>query len=99
MRRLLRGCEVVPFDEAAARAAGGLLGKTRTRMSWTLPLRHWQCGRQPMSSATTQKTFGAFYRPHARRSRFSASESGGAEASRVIAARKRRVHRENAVQK
>jgi hypothetical protein len=31
MRRLLRGCEVVVFDEAAAHAAGALLGKTRTR--------------------------------------------------------------------
>jgi len=31
MRRLLRGCEVVPFDEAAAHAAGALLGKTRTK--------------------------------------------------------------------
>jgi predicted nucleic acid-binding protein len=31
MRRLLRGCEVVPFDETAAHAAGSLLGKTRTR--------------------------------------------------------------------
>ena len=31
MRRLLRGCEVVPFDEAAAHIAGSLLGKTRTR--------------------------------------------------------------------
>ena len=31
MRRLLRGCEVVPFDEAAAHAAGSLLGKTRAR--------------------------------------------------------------------
>ena len=31
MRRLLRGCEVVPFEEAAAHAAGALLGKTRTR--------------------------------------------------------------------
>jgi hypothetical protein len=31
MRRLLRGCEVVPFDEAAAHTAGSLLGKTRTR--------------------------------------------------------------------
>ena len=30
MRRLLRGCEVVPFDEPAAHAAGALLGKTRT---------------------------------------------------------------------
>lgn len=30
MRRLLRGCEVVPFDEAAAHIAGSLLGKTRT---------------------------------------------------------------------
>jgi len=30
LRRLLRGCEVVPFDEAAAHAAGSLLGKTRT---------------------------------------------------------------------
>lgn len=28
MRRLLRGCEVVPFDEHAAHAAGALLGKT-----------------------------------------------------------------------
>jgi predicted nucleic acid-binding protein len=31
MRRLLRGCEVVAFDEASAHAAGALLGKTRTR--------------------------------------------------------------------
>jgi len=31
MRRLLRGCEVVAFDAAAAHAAGALLGKTRTR--------------------------------------------------------------------
>jgi predicted nucleic acid-binding protein len=31
MRRLLRGCEVSPFDESAAHAAGALLGKTRTR--------------------------------------------------------------------
>lgn len=31
MRRLLRGCEVAPFDEAAAHAAGSLLGKTRTQ--------------------------------------------------------------------
>jgi hypothetical protein len=31
MRRLLRGCEVVALDEAAAHAAGALLGKTRTR--------------------------------------------------------------------
>ena len=31
MRRLLRGCEVVAFDDAAAHAAGALLGKTRTR--------------------------------------------------------------------
>jgi predicted nucleic acid-binding protein len=31
MRRLLRGCEVVPFHEAAAHTAGALLGKTRTR--------------------------------------------------------------------
>jgi predicted nucleic acid-binding protein len=31
MRRLLRGCEVVPFDEPAAQAAGALLGKTRTK--------------------------------------------------------------------
>jgi len=31
MRRLLRGCEVVAFDEAAAHAAGALLGKARTR--------------------------------------------------------------------
>jgi predicted nucleic acid-binding protein len=30
MRRLLRGCEIVPFDEASAHAAGFLLGKTRT---------------------------------------------------------------------
>ncbi len=27
MRRLLRGCEVVSFDEAAAHAAGALLGR------------------------------------------------------------------------
>jgi hypothetical protein len=31
MRRLLRGCEVVSFDEPAAHAAGSLLGKTRTK--------------------------------------------------------------------
>ena len=31
MRRLLRGCEVVPLDERAAHAAGSLLGKTRTK--------------------------------------------------------------------
>jgi predicted nucleic acid-binding protein len=31
MRRLLRGCEVVPFDETAAHTAGSLLGKTRTK--------------------------------------------------------------------
>jgi predicted nucleic acid-binding protein len=31
MRRLLRGCEVVQFDEAAAHAAGALLAKTRTK--------------------------------------------------------------------
>jgi hypothetical protein len=31
MGRLLRGCEVVAFDAAAAHAAGALLGKTRTR--------------------------------------------------------------------
>jgi hypothetical protein len=31
LRRLLRGCEVVAFDEVAAHAAGALLGKTRTR--------------------------------------------------------------------
>jgi hypothetical protein len=30
MRRLLRGCEVVAFNEAAAHAAGALLAKTRT---------------------------------------------------------------------
>lgn len=30
MRRLLRGCEIVPFDALAAHAAGSLLGKTRT---------------------------------------------------------------------
>jgi predicted nucleic acid-binding protein len=30
MRRLLRGCDVVPFDEAAAHAAGALLGRART---------------------------------------------------------------------
>ena len=30
MRRLLRGCEVVAFDEAAAHRAGALLGKSRT---------------------------------------------------------------------
>jgi predicted nucleic acid-binding protein len=30
MRRLLRGCEIAPFDEEAAHAAGSLLGKTRT---------------------------------------------------------------------
>ena len=31
MTRLLRGCEVVSFDEAAAHAVGSLLGKTRTK--------------------------------------------------------------------
>ena len=31
MRRLLRGCEVVAFDEPAAHTAGSLLGKTRTK--------------------------------------------------------------------
>jgi predicted nucleic acid-binding protein len=31
MRRLLRGCEVVDFDEAAAHTAGSLLAKTRTK--------------------------------------------------------------------
>jgi len=31
MRRLLRGCDVVPFDEPQAHAAGSLLGKTSTR--------------------------------------------------------------------
>jgi predicted nucleic acid-binding protein len=30
MRRLLRGCEIVAFDEAAAHRAGALLGKSRT---------------------------------------------------------------------
>lgn len=31
LRRLLRGCEVVAFDEAAAHAVGGLLSRTRTK--------------------------------------------------------------------
>lgn len=31
LRRLLRGCEVVAFHEAAAHTAGVLLGRTRTR--------------------------------------------------------------------
>lgn len=31
MRRLLRGCEIAPFDEEAAHAAGALLGKARTQ--------------------------------------------------------------------
>lgn len=31
MRRLLRGCEVVAFDELAAHEAGALLGKARTK--------------------------------------------------------------------
>ena len=31
MRRLLRGCDVVPFGEADAHAAGALLGRTRTK--------------------------------------------------------------------
>ena len=30
LRRLLRGCEVVPFAEADAHQAGALLGKSRT---------------------------------------------------------------------
>jgi len=30
MRRLLRGCEVVAFDEPAAHSAGALLGKARS---------------------------------------------------------------------
>ena len=31
MRRLLRGCEVVAFDEAAAHAAGAILGTPSPR--------------------------------------------------------------------
>jgi hypothetical protein len=31
MRRLLRGCEVVPLDESAAHRAGFLLGKSGTK--------------------------------------------------------------------
>ena len=31
MRRLLRGCEIVPLGEPAAHAAGALLGRTKTR--------------------------------------------------------------------
>jgi predicted nucleic acid-binding protein len=31
MRRLLRGCEVVSFDEATAHSVGALLGKSRTK--------------------------------------------------------------------
>jgi predicted nucleic acid-binding protein len=31
MRRFLRGCEVVSFDEAAAHAAGALLGRARRK--------------------------------------------------------------------
>ena len=31
MRRLLRGCEITPFDETTAHAAGSLLGKARTQ--------------------------------------------------------------------
>jgi hypothetical protein len=30
LRRMLRGCEVVPFTEADAHQAGALLGKSRT---------------------------------------------------------------------
>jgi hypothetical protein len=30
LRRFLRGCEVVPFDEPAAHRAGALLGKAKT---------------------------------------------------------------------
>ncbi len=30
LRRFLRGCEVVPFDEASAHRAGGLLAKSST---------------------------------------------------------------------
>ncbi|HYC22263.1 MAG TPA: PIN domain-containing protein, partial [Candidatus Bathyarchaeia archaeon] len=30
LRRVLRGCEVVPLDEAGAHRAGALLGKSRT---------------------------------------------------------------------
>jgi predicted nucleic acid-binding protein len=30
LRRLLRGCEVAPLDEAAAHRTGALLGKSRT---------------------------------------------------------------------
>jgi predicted nucleic acid-binding protein len=45
LRRLLRGCEVVPFEESAAHEAGALLGKTRTKdvvdaAVATLALRH-----------------------------------------------------------
>jgi hypothetical protein len=31
MRRLLRGCDVVPFNLGAAHAAGALLGKAKTK--------------------------------------------------------------------
>jgi len=31
MRRFLRGCEVIPFDETAAHLAGSLLAKSRTK--------------------------------------------------------------------
>ncbi len=31
MRRFLRGCEIVAFDEAEAHRAGALLGKSRSR--------------------------------------------------------------------
>jgi predicted nucleic acid-binding protein len=31
LRRLLRGCSVVPFDESAGHAAGSLLGRARTK--------------------------------------------------------------------
>ena len=31
MRRLLRGCDVIAFDEGEAHRAGALLGKSRTR--------------------------------------------------------------------
>ena len=58
MRRLLRGCEVVPFDETAAHAAGSLLGKTRTR-DVVDAFRAVRCrfGTERMLHATTRRTF------------------------------------------
>jgi len=51
MRRLLRGCEIVPFDEEAAHAAGALLGKTRTKdiVDASVAVLSWRAGADVVS--------------------------------------------------